>query len=141
MRRGFSLIELLLVVVIAGVLLTVSGTAISRQISRDRVLRSANVAEGLLAEASQLAVRRGTPVRINVSGTALQLTDRNAGTILKQRNFGPGYDLRATLTASPDTGVVIFPNGRADGPIRIVVSGSGLSTTISRTATGIVRRQ
>ena len=140
-RGGFTLIELLIVVVIAGILLTVSGVAISKQISRDRVLRSANVAQGLLSEASQLAVRRRTPVRVALSGTSLQLRDEASGTVLRARNFGPGHDLRATLSSTPANGVVIFPNGRANAPLSIVVSGSGLTTTVSRSATGIVRRQ
>jgi prepilin-type N-terminal cleavage/methylation domain-containing protein len=140
-RAGFSLIEMLVVVVMVGVLLALSAGAIGRQIARDRVLRSANVVQGMLTEASQLAVRRSVPVRVELNGTSLQIIDRDALTVLKQRDFGPGYDLRATLTLNPGAGITIFPNGRADSGIRIAVSGAGLSTTVSRTATGIVRRQ
>lgn len=140
-RPGFSLIEMLIVVVIAGVLVTISAGAIGKQIARDRVLRSANVVQGMLTEASQLAVRRRTPVRVNVSGTSLQITDVATSAVLKQRNFGPDYDLRATLTAAPTAGVVIYPDGRADAALSVTVSGSSLTTVVSRTATGIVRRQ
>ena len=55
-RVGFTLIEMLVVVVIAGVLISISAGAIGKQIARDRVLRSANVVQGMLTEASQLAV-------------------------------------------------------------------------------------
>lgn len=140
-RGGFSLIEMLIVVVIAGVLVTISAGAIGKQIARDRVLRSANVVQGMLTEASQLAVRRRTPVRVSVSGTSLQITDEATSAMLKQRNFGPDYDLRATLTAAPTAGVLIYPDGRANAALTVTVSGSGLTTVVSRTATGIVRRQ
>lgn len=140
-RKGFSLIELLIVIVMAGVLLGISGGAIGRQIARDRVNRSAAVVQGMLTEASQLAVRRNLPVRVVLNGTALEIRDRASNTVLKSRNFGPEFDLRATLQMSPSIGIEIFPNGRANANLRIAVSGAGLSQTVSRTATGIVRRQ
>lgn len=139
-RAGFSLIELLIVVVILGILVTISAGAIGRQIARDRVLRSAHVVQGLLTEASQLAVRRSVPVRVELNGTSLQIIDRDALTVIKQRNFGPTFDLRATLVLSPSNGITIFPNGRADSNLRVNVSGADMSTTVSRSATGIVRR-
>lgn len=140
-RKGFSMIELLIVVVIAGILIGISAGAIGRQVARDRVLRSATVIQGMLTEASNLAVRRGQPVRVILTGTAVQITDRATGTVLRQRNFGPGYDLRANLEFSPSDGITIFPTGRADSGLRIAVSGQELTQVVSRTATGIVRRQ
>lgn len=140
-RPGFSLIELLVVVVVAGILLTIGGASIGRQIARDRVVRSTTVVQGLLTEASQLAVRRRAPVRITMFSTALQITDRATGTVLKQRNFGPAFDLRATVTISPTAGITIFPNGRADAALTVTLTGSQLTQTVSRTTAGIVRRQ
>ncbi len=140
-RHGFTIIELLIVVAVVGILLTISANSIGRQIARDRVLRSATVVEGMLAEAGQLAVRRRAPVRLTLSGTRLSISDRGTGTVLRSRDFGPRFDLRATLAVDPTAGVTIFPNGRADAAVRFTVSGSGVSQTVSRTATGIVRRQ
>ena len=139
-RRGFSLIELLVVVVVAGILLSIGGVSIGRQIARDRVVRSATVVQGILTEASQLAVRRRAPVRVTLSGTALRITDRGTGGVLRERNFGPGFDLRAAVALNPTTGITIFPNGRADAALSVTVSGSQLTITITRSATGIVRR-
>lgn len=140
-RAGFSLIELMVVVTIAGLLIGITAGPIGRQIARDRVLRSANVVQGMVTEASQLAVRRREPVRISLNGTVLQITNRAGTTVIKRRNFGPDSDLRATLAVSPDTGITIFPSGRADHPLTVTVSGTDISSTVTRTATGIVRRQ
>lgn len=140
-RAGFTVIELLIVVVIAGILLGISGPAIGNQIARDRVMRSAVVVEGMLNEASQLAVRRSTPIRVVLSGTALQIQDRATNAVIKQRNFGPGFELQANLTISPADGIEIFPNGRANAAVSVTVAGTNLTQTVSRTATGIVRRQ
>lgn len=144
-RRGFTVIELLIVLVIAGILISISANGIGSAIRRDRVVRSASVVEGLLAEAGQLAVRRRAPVTVTLSGGSLSINTRATGgiaaTVLKSKNFGPGFDLQATLAFSPSGGITIFPNGRANSALRVTVSGSGVSHTVSRTATGIVRRQ
>lgn len=140
-RGGFTVIELLIVVAIAGILIAISANSIGNQIARDRVLRSATVVEGMLAEAGQVAVRRREPVTLTLNGTTLSINRRSTGTVLRSRNFGPGFDLRATLAMTPSTGITIFPNGRASSGVRITVSGSGLTQSVSRTATGIVRRQ
>lgn len=141
-RKGFSLIELLIVVVISGILLALSGGAISRQIQRDRALRSATVVQGLLTQASALATRRNMPVRVVlVNGTTIQIQDRTTNEVLKERSFGSQFDLRATVTFSPTAGIEIFPNGRANSALRVSVSGGDYTQVVSRTATGIVRRQ
>jgi Tfp pilus assembly protein FimT len=134
-------VELLIVLVIAGILISISANSIGRQIRRDRVIRSATVVEGLLSEAGQLAVRRRTPVTVTLSGTTFRINDRSTGSAVKSKNFGPGFDLQATLAFNPSGGVTIFPNGRASAALQVTVSGSGVTQTVSRTATGIVRRQ
>ena len=139
-RAAFTVIELLIVVAIAGILLAISAGPIGRQIARDRVMRSATVVQGMLTEASNLAVRRRAPVAVDLNGSALLITDRDTGDTLRLRNFGPAFDLRATLAMSPAGGITIFPNGRADAALQVTVSGSGLSQVVSRSATGIVRR-
>lgn len=140
-RRGFTLVEIMLVVVIAGILLGISGTSIGKQVRRDRVNRSAGVVQGMLQEASTIAVRQRAPVKIILAGDTLRITLRSSGAVLKQRNFGPAFDLNATLAISPSGGVTIFPNGRADAALTVTVSGSNISKSVTRTATGIVRLQ
>lgn len=140
-RRGFSLIEILMVVVLVGILLSISVPAVGRQVTRDRVIRSATVVQGMLEEASLAAARRRVPVRVTLTGGALRISDRETGEVLRERTFGNDQDLRASLRMSPSTGITIFPNGRADSNLRIGLAGGGTSTMVTRTATGIVRRQ
>jgi prepilin-type N-terminal cleavage/methylation domain-containing protein len=88
-RFAFTIIELLIVLVIAGILISISANSIGQQIRRDRVLRSAAVVEGMLAEAGQVAVRRRSPVTVTLSGTSLRINDRATGNAIRTRNCGP----------------------------------------------------
>jgi prepilin-type N-terminal cleavage/methylation domain-containing protein len=138
--QGFTLIELMIVVVIVGLLLSVSIPSVGRQVSTDRANRSAAVILGMLDEAGQLAVRRSQPVTVTFSSGTLNIADRGSGTVLKSRSFGGANDLKGTVVLNPSTGVTIFPNGRGSAALTVTVTGGSATATVSRTATGILRR-
>jgi prepilin-type N-terminal cleavage/methylation domain-containing protein len=140
-RPGFSLIELLMVLSITGILIAIAATQIGRQLSRDRVLRAATMVQGVLVEASQLAVRRRTPMRVVLSGSSVQVRQRAGDTLLRQWRFDAASDLQATLAFTPATGITIFPSGRADTTLAVVLTSATGRTTVTRSATGVVRRQ
>lgn len=140
-RLGFTLIEVLIVITIVGILLGVAIPRVGTSVRRDRVNRAAMVAQGMLDEASLFAARRRAPVIVALSGTFLRITDRASGSVLRQRSFGAGEDLNANLAITPSGGVTIFPNGRASAALALTLSGSGESVVVSRTTTGILRRQ
>lgn len=129
----------MIVVVIVGLLLAVAVPNIGRQVSRDRANRSAAVILGMLDEAGQLAGRRRAPVTVTLSGNDVFIRDRASSAVLRRRNFGTN-DLRGTVSFNPSGGITIFPNGRASAGLTVTVSGGSATATVSRTATGILRR-
>lgn len=140
-RLGFTLIELMIVVVIIGLLLGIAVPRVGNSITRDRVDRAAFVVQGVLDEATQIARRQGVPVTVTFQSSALRINLRSSGAALKSRTFGNASDMRATLALSPNGGITIFPTGRASAPLTVTITGGGASSTVTRTATGIIRRQ
>jgi type II secretory pathway pseudopilin PulG len=130
----------LIVIVMVGVLLGVALPRVGTTINRDRVLRSAAVAQSMLDEAGQFAARLRVPVDVDLVSGRIVVTNASTGAVLRSRPFGANQDLRATVAFSPASGITIFPNGRADAGLRISLSTDGFSTVVSRTPTGILRR-
>ena len=139
-RVGFSLIELLLVMTIVGLLLSIAVPNVGRQVNSDRANRSASAIMGMLDEAGQLAARRRAPVRVTFASGTLTVADRATNAVIRSRSFGPTSDLRGTVTLSPSAGIEIFPNGRANAALTVTVTGGSATATVTRSATGILRR-
>lgn len=140
-RRGFTLLELLIVMVIVGLLLAVAVPSVGRSISADRVNRAALVVQSMLAEAGQLSARRGQPLTVTLSSGSLRINLRSTGAALKQRQFGNTSDMRATLAINPSGGVTVFPNGRGSAALTVTLTGGGETVTVTRSTTGVIRRQ
>jgi prepilin-type N-terminal cleavage/methylation domain-containing protein len=140
-RSGFSLIEILIVMIMVGALLAVALPRVGSQINRDRAQRAAMVVHGMLDEAGAIAARIGTPVTVTYTGGNFAIKDRATNAVYRSRTFGSSQDLRATIVLNPSAGIEIFPNGRGSAPLQVALSYDTYSTTVSRTAAGIVRRQ
>ena len=65
-RGGFTLMELLVVLAIAGIVMTMVIPSISRSMAQTRVQRAASVVGSDLQYAYSMAARRRAPVRITV---------------------------------------------------------------------------
>ena len=141
-RSGFTLLELMMVIVVLGIVSAVSAGRIHDLIIQQRVARASTAVQNSLEAAFALASRNRQPVRISWSASSMQLgiTDR-AGTVFYRRvGLGPdAYGLRSGDVAVSRSLLEVYPNGLANDTLAIVLSGSGVVKTVRMTRAGLVR--
>src|SRR5262245_5085929 len=97
-RSGFSLIEMMVVFVIAGVLMGLSAGRISAYVTQQRVVMAAVSMQNDLQQAFAIAGRNRQPIRIVLDTTKMELsiTDRAGATVFHRVNFGRTYSLNSS---------------------------------------------
>jgi prepilin-type N-terminal cleavage/methylation domain-containing protein len=141
-RMGFTIFELLVVVVILGVLATIMGPATSRIVRHNRVNRASTVIASDLQNAFAVAARQRAPVRIQADAAtrSYQFIDRKSGNVLRIRTFyGDTSEYRLTsLVFNPAT-IDVFPNGISSAPVTINLANGDYARQITASTAGFVR--
>lgn len=144
-RHGFSLIELLVVIVLIGIVGGVSMPRFSRIITQTKVHKAAQVLAIDVQQAFAIAGRNRRPIRLVWSSADMQMqvTDRAQTTVFRRTGVGAGAGFNLTsedVTVYP-TVLEIYPNGLALDTLYIKVAKSGHSRIIRVSKAGVVRTQ
>ncbi|HEU4564845.1 MAG TPA: type II secretion system protein [Gemmatimonadaceae bacterium] len=143
-RSGFTIIELLVVMIMVGVIATLSVGRISSFIVQSNVARAAQSIKNDLQSAFQLAARNRQPVRLtwNSSTMTFSITNRAQTQTFRRVGLGTtsGYNLRAAnVSVYPSSGYIeVFPNGLATDSFTVRISKGGFSKRIRMTRAGLV---
>jgi len=140
--KGFTLFELLIVVVILGIAATMMGPAMSRIVRHQRVNRASMIIVSDLQNAFAVAARQREPVRVqaDAASRSYQFVDRKTGAVLRIRAFyGDTSEYKlSTLVFTPTT-FDVFPNGVSSSPVTINLANGDYTKTITASTAGFVR--
>ncbi len=144
-RAGFTLTELLMVVVILGILAAMATPRFYRTINRSKVNEAAGVVAADLEQAVTLAARRRQPMQLSLDATAsYSIRDRAtspADTIRVSRVLTRAGDQGVESITFSRSPVQIFPNGMTDGALTVTLVGAGQTRIVTLSAAGQVRIQ
>ncbi len=139
---GFSIIEMLVVIVVLGIMAGIAGPAMSTMVRHNRVNRATMVITSDLQNAFAVAARQRQPVQIQADSAnrSYQFVDRKTGAILRIRTFyGDNSEyLLSTLVFTPST-IDVFPNGVSSSALTVRLANGDYSKQIKASTAGFVR--
>ncbi|GAC1421236.1 MAG: hypothetical protein NVSMB53_19850 [Gemmatimonadaceae bacterium] len=139
---GFTVLELIIVVVIFGIMVTLALPAMSRIIRHNRVNRAATVIASDLQNAFSTAGRSRQPVRIQADtvNRSYQFIDRKTGTVLRIRTFyGDTSEFKLTSLTFIPTTVDVFPSGISSAALTVGLANGDYAKQITASTAGFVR--
>ena len=136
------MLELLTVLVIAGVISGLSIGKIGAYMTQQRVMRASASITNDLRQAFALAGRVRQPVRIVIDTTQMMLsiTDRAQTSVMRQVSLASDFGMHSSnITFYPSTPLEIYPNGLASDTMAITIQANGTSRYIRVSRAGMVQ--
>jgi prepilin-type N-terminal cleavage/methylation domain-containing protein len=146
-RRGFTMIELLIVMGVIGIIVTLSVGRMSRQVTAWRVNAAAQAMQNDLQSAFALVGRNRKPLVVSIDKTKMQmrLMSRSGTDTFRLRAYGASstYRLEAgNLTVYPTTTpttLEIYPPGLASDSLSILIKKNGIARRVRMLRGGLVQ--
>ena len=98
--RGFSLIEMLVVVVLVGIVTIISVPGFLGLLSRYKVDKSLSTLEGAIKETQRQAIRQGRLCRVNINPNTNKITGNPTACLLETRTINSDINIRTNLSGA-----------------------------------------
>ncbi len=131
--RGFSMVEMVVVLVIVGIMIALALPRVQRQTNLARVNNAQSVVAGDLRRAATLAAQRRRPMEVRWDATSARLVVRQLGTTteLVHRALGARSEYRLQVSVAPDS-AIILPSGLANAFCVRLQGGNAPDTVVRR---------
>lgn len=140
-RKAFSFIEVTIVLVILGVLLSLAAPRYAEASRSLRVNHAANVVAADLELASSIAAQRrvALELRARTAGPGYEFVTRDSGRVVLTRTLGADSEWRLTASDLSPSTVTVFPGGTWSSNTRIVLRDTNNRRAVTVTRAGLVR--
>ena len=140
-RSGFSMLEMLIVLIIVGILIAIAIPKMARIIRHERVNRAAQVVVQDLQNGFAMAGRQRAPVRLIFypSTKTYVFTDRATGQILQTRSLATGTEHSVSLLDSSVDTVDVLPNGIGSASFTVTLTNGDYTRLVTASSAGFVR--
>jgi prepilin-type N-terminal cleavage/methylation domain-containing protein len=146
-RRGFTMIEMLVVFVVFGAVMLVSVRRVGDTLRRDRTAKVAAIVGSDVEQAFAIAARQRVPVRMKFSrvNKTFQIVDRNTPTLIyKKRSFATSGEYGLDSIQSNHDNIDIMPNGLATDSLHLdlfvkTTGGAWYTKTVYASKGGLVK--
>ena len=129
--RGFSLVEMMIVVGLIGLLATISAPPMYRYIQSNRLATNTDRMVADLQYARAVSIANGQVIRVDSNTAGYRVVNPSSGQVLRQQNFDDGLALAAIQQ------VRFFPWGMADAAVYNITGPVG-AKQLNLLPTGIV---
>ncbi|MEO8194982.1 MAG: GspH/FimT family pseudopilin [Gemmatimonadales bacterium] len=138
---GFSMLEMLIVLIVIGLLVKITVNKTSRIMRHERVNRAAQVMVQDLQNGFAMAGRQRAPVRLTFtpSTKTYVFTDRATGTTLQTRVMNAGTEFQLSSLSSSATTVDVLPNGIGSTAFSVTLTLGDYSRIVTASSAGFVR--
>jgi prepilin-type N-terminal cleavage/methylation domain-containing protein len=144
-RRGFSILELAVVLVLVGIVTGISTGRITAMRAQQQVTRSASLIQTQLEKAFAIAGRNRAPMRIvwNSTSLTLSVTDRAGSITYGYAALKNDFGMKSGEVTVSQTPTEVYPNGFANSDLTITIQTSRGGTTYKKiiymTRSGLVK--
>ncbi len=98
--RGFSLIEMLVVVILVGIITAIAVPSLLGLFSRYQVDQALSTLEGAIKETQRQAIRQSRLCRVNINPTTKKITGNPTNCLLETRTINSNIDIRTNLSGA-----------------------------------------
>ena len=140
-RRGFTLLEMLTVMIIVGVVTATSMGKAHTVMQQERLQRAATAMQGDLDAAFAIAVLQRVPIRVSLDSAHLKIDVANrAGTdTLRTSDLGAEFGITAGGVKFSRPYLEVYPNGMANDTLTITLTAGKVTKSVCMSRTGLIR--
>jgi type II secretory pathway pseudopilin PulG len=132
-RSGFTLLEMVVLLVFVGILAAMAGSKITTIKYQQQVVRAASTVQTAMEQAYAVASRNRAPIRISWSSTSGKLTvTKRDGSITYTTLDFTTMGLKASEITVNNNTVDVFPNGWASDTLSVTINASRAGATFKR---------